>query len=183
MTRIRGEAGAVAALVMTPIVAAAPAVAVESTESTKSTHCVVETRPMAELERGVPTEARCYPTVTELLRANGLAGAAEGAVSIDEAQRRFAAAGYLAYHHVDANAGGISLAVSGSCDGSGIASLPAGFNDQISSTRHLLCGRIKHFADANAAGDHQITSAGYNAVVNMNGQLNDRVSSTYYYET
>jgi hypothetical protein len=91
-------------------------------------------------------------------------------------------AGYLAYHYIDADGWGGSLAVSGSCNGSGL-NLGAGWNDMISSTRHQACGRIKHFSDANGSGDYQITQAAAGGVVNLNGSLNDRVSSTYYYES
>jgi hypothetical protein len=181
MTKFRGEVGAVAALVVAPMAVPTSAVASDTPEADAGTHCVVETAPLDDLARGARTEPRCYSTVTELLRANGLAGALERSIGIDEATQRFAGAGFLAYHYVDAHGGGASLAVSGTCGGSGLSPLPPGFNDQVSSTRHLQCGRIKHFSDANGGGDHQITTGAFNAVVNMNGLLNDRVTSTFYY--
>jgi hypothetical protein len=92
--------------------------------------------------------------------------------------RSLAADQPLATHYVDANGLGASLTVYGSsCEGGGV-NLSSPYNDVISSTRHLLCGRIKHFADANANGDYQITTGG---LANMNATMNDRTSSIYYY--
>ena len=84
----------------------------------------------------------------------------------------------LADHYVDAGGQGLHLTVFGaSCDGGGL-NLSAPYNDAISSTVHGLCGRIKHFSEANAGGDNQITMGG---TANMNPGMNDRTSSIYYY--
>jgi hypothetical protein len=144
-------------------------------------HCVVETLPLDVLARGVPTPVRCHPTMTALLSSMGLTSSTERGIDASEGVRRLLGSGVaLAVHHQDAGAGGGLLAVTGTCEGSGL-NMPGGFNDVMSSTRHQACGRIKHFSDANGGGDHQITEGAAGAVVNMNGSLNDRVSSTYYY--
>jgi hypothetical protein len=93
-----------------------------------------------------------------------------------------AAAGPLAIHYEHASGQGDSLLINGECNGSGIT-FPVGdpWNEVISSTRHQWCGTVKHFSGPGATGDVQITNGGFGVLNNVNGQLNDRVSSTYYF--
>jgi hypothetical protein len=82
----------------------------------------------------------------------------------------------IARHYTGIDGTGSMLTVTGSCGGS--LQLAGGWNDTISSTQHGICGRIKHFTDVNGGGANQITTGG---TANMNGTLNDQVSSVYYY--
>ena len=107
----------------------------------------------AEMQQGIKSEVTCYRTHSEMLAARGISS------------RGLLGGSVLADHYVDAGGQGLHLTVFGaSCDGGGL-NLSAPFNNAISSTVHGLCGRIKHFSEANAGGDNQITTGG---TANMN---------------
>lgn len=163
MSVFRRDLGAFAALAALP--AALPlAGSVAPAAAQAPTQCMTRLLSPEQMATGMPSQVRCYRTHAEMLSAAGI--------------RSLAADQPLATHYLDANGLGASLTVYGSsCDGGGV-NLSGPYDDAISSTRHLLCGRIKHFAEPNAGGDHQITTGG---LVNMNANMNDRTSSIYYY--
>jgi hypothetical protein len=176
MAVLRKEFGALAALVAVPI-AAPPVAAAPQGDANK---CVATTLSFDEIQRGETSDVECYRTFNEMLAARGLAPADGHGVDVDEAATLFGLGGAVAWHHEHGGGGGSYLTVNGSCDGGGIV-LPSAWNDRISSTAHGLCGKIKHFSEANATGDYQITYGSDGQTVNLNGQLNDRVSSIFYY--
>ena len=158
MSVIRKELGAFIALAALPVVAptaAAPAAPLAN-------DCATTLLSPTEMQQGVKSEVNCFRTHNEMLAARGISsrGVLGGAI--------------LADHYVDAGGQGLHLTVFGaSCDGGGL-NLSAPYNDAISSTVHGLCGRIKHFSEANAGGDNQITMGG---TANMNPGMNDRTRS------
>jgi hypothetical protein len=176
MSVLRKEFGALAALVAVPI--AAPSV-VEAPQG-DAAKCVTTTLSIDAMRRGETSEVECYRTFNEMLDARGLAPADGHRMGANEAATLLGLGGAIARHHEHQGGGGTFLIVNGSCDGGGIA-LPPEWNDRFSSTTHGLCGKIKHFSEANATGDYQITFGTDGQTVNVNGQLNDRVSSIYYY--
>jgi len=147
------QLGVVAALAALPVVAPAPAVAASAPRQ-----CVTRTLTAEQVARGERSQVTCYDGSSPMLLRTLLADPV------------------LARHYTGANGTGSVLTVTGSCGGS--VQLSGGWNDTISSTEHGICGRIKHFTDVNGGGANQITTGG---VVNMNGTLDDQVSSVYYY--
>jgi hypothetical protein len=163
MSSIRKELTAFAALAALPT--ALPMVGPAGARPVPQ-QCMTHVLSAQEMRRGVHSEVTCYRTTTEMLAAAG----ADGFRDVLDVP--------LATHYVDANGSGDSLTVFGaSCNGGG-TNLTGEWNDSISSTLHQLCGRIKHFADANAGGDYQITTGG---LVSLSPSMNDRTSSVYYY--
>jgi hypothetical protein len=167
MAVIRRELGAFAALAALPAVM--PAVA-PATAAPAADQCVTRLLSAAEMHEGVRSEVKCYRTQAEMLAASG----------ISSGFRTPMADSLLAVHNTF-GAGSLSV-YGGTCGGGGL-NLSAPYNDAITSTTHGVCGRIKHFAYANANGDYQITSASFGTTVAMNATMTGRTSSIYYYSS
>jgi hypothetical protein len=144
--------GVVVALTALPVVAPVPVDAASGPRQ-----CVTRTLTAEQVARGERSQITC---------------ADDGAPAL----RTLQSGDVLARHYTGINGSGNVLTVTGSCGGS--LQLSGEWNDTISSTQHGICGRIKHFTDANGGGANQITMGG---TANMNGTLNDQVSSVYYY--
>jgi hypothetical protein len=176
MPRRFGAAAAVLGAAAAPVAVAQPALADSS-----GSHCSTRALSPTQLDAGELSEIRCFATFAESLAAIGVE--APAGLSPADAEGVAALSAVLAVHY-DGNFGtGASLAIGGSdCNGGGI-SFSAGdpWNDVISSTEHRLCGRVKHWVDANYSGSYQNTQGGYGAVVNMNATLTNKVSSIKYY--
>jgi hypothetical protein len=167
MSVIRKELGAFAALAALP---AAMSAGAPATAAPVANQCSTRLLSAAEMQAGVQSEVNCYRTQAEMLAASGIRGGFRSPL----------ADSLLATHNT-IGAGSLSV-YGGTCGGGGV-NLSAPYNDAITSTTHGVCGRIKHFADANANGDYQITSGSYGTTVTMNGTMTRRTSSIYYYSS
>ena len=169
MSVIRKELGAFAVLVALPAVmpVVAPATAAPAP---LANHCMTRLLSAEQMRSGVQSEVTCYRTQAEMLAAAGIRGGIKSPLGVT----------VLAVHTAS---GAVPLQVVGTvCDGGG-TNLIAPYNDAITSTTHGICGRIKHFVDANGNGQNQITAGSYGTTVNLNGTLSGRVTSIYYYST
>jgi hypothetical protein len=177
MSVARTHVGAAAALG-----AIAVTVPTARAEPPPAAHCVTQTLPTEQIRRGGTSPTECFSTFDEALASIGVAPERRRSVTPASAGIALAASGIVAVHYEHTGAAGETLTVFGECNGSGINMGPGDpWNDRISSTRHQLCGTVKHFADWGATGDYYITTGVWGAIRNMNGLLNDRSSSIFYF--
>jgi hypothetical protein len=147
-------------------------------------HCSTRALTAAQIDRGERSTVACFPTFVESMAALGVTVPANATPRDLRIQSVAALSGVLAIHYDGFSASGSSLSVGGTDCGGGGISLPAGdsWNDRISSTKHQLCGRVKHWTDANYSGTSQLTEGGFNVARDMNSSLHDNVTSIRYYE-
>lgn len=145
-------------------------------------HCTTPALTPDQLRAGARSALRCHDTFAEAMGAVGVAVPADAPLAVQR-EAAMASGSVLALHHEHASGGGASLSVTGaSCDGGGVSlSASDPWNDRISSTRHQLCTQIKHWSGAGYTGDVQLTEGGAGIVRNMNGTLNDAVTSMRYW--
>lgn len=84
----------------------------------------------------------------------------------------------VARHYDSTGASGAHLQVTGSC-GQQVVLTSSQWNNRISSTRHYACGTVKHYTGI-MAGSVQMTQGPSGWWENMNGTLNNNVSSLAY---
>lgn len=160
-----------------PDVAAPPADA-----ATSGRHCATVALTVDQLRAGARSAVRCHDTFAEAVAELGV-DAPAGAPLAVQRQAALASGSVLAVHFEHANGGGASLSVGGSaCDGGGVSlSSSDWWNDRISSTGHRVCTQVKHWTGAGYTGSVQFTEGSYGVVRNMDGTLNDAVSSMRYW--
>lgn len=196
---------AVAALALPALPAGAAEVGkvVGPTISERHPYCVTSVLPLEAIQAGEQSVFTCFRTAEAqraelgyapedlMLPQSDLRGTS-GRVDMASRDRASAVAAsvlgpdqtFWAVHTDGFNGGGLRLTVTGSingCDGSGI-SMPwyDGWNDAISSTRHYVCGTVKHFLDEQFEGPFLTTTGTPGTVRNMNSAMNNQVSSMKY---
>jgi hypothetical protein len=196
-------AGAVA--LPTVVVVAPPSAVGQATEREEALpFCSTYVLTAEQITAGVTSRVDCYATLAEsrvavglspdesteaeLSAARAVTGEAKSQGAADRADGLAVAAssGNLAWaRHYDYVGGGASFTVSGpatGCDGSGI-SFAAGdpWNDRISSTRHYLCGKVKHWTDGGFGGNLDITVGLLNQLLGLGGLLDNQATSMRYF--
>lgn len=143
------------------------------------TDCVTTALTPEQLAAGGKPTVTCYPTLADALSSTGIE--VDPYASRQELLDAAALSStILAIHYDGSNGTGGSLSVNGTaCNGGGISftgSL-AGWDNRVSSTRHYLCGTIKHWDASNYAGDQETTSGG---LANLSSLSNRSTSISYH---
>jgi hypothetical protein len=145
-------------------------------------HCATRQLMLEQLRAGARSQVRCFPTFREAMASLDVRVPTDATLAEQQAVA-MQSSSILAVHHDGANGSGDSFSVGGtSCDGGGI-SLAAGdpWNDRISSTRHRLCTKVKHWVDAGYTGSSQLTEGSDGTLMNLNGTLSNAVTSIRYW--
>ncbi len=139
-------------------------------------HCATRMLTPSELDEGKMSSILCFST--RQLATRSLDG------HVADSVRRADTSGLVAIHYDSSGGSGTSLSIAGTdCNGGGI-NLDAAdpWNDLISSTRHQLCSKIKHFETYNAGpGASQLTENGSGWSANLNSSVSNKVSAIRYY--
>lgn len=140
--------------------ASSPAVADESPALVMS--CTTSTLPIEEVQKGATSDVWC-----EWVEPGEWAGSMLRATTV-------------ATHYDNVDGIGPALTVTGQCGQS--ISFGAGdpWNNTIGSTRHHVCGNIKHFDNANLTGDSLLTTGLFNFLWGSLGTMQNRTSSVGY---
>lgn len=141
-------------------VAASPPVAVAA-DPPMIEHCITFALPVEEVRAGAVNEVECW--YEEEYTPVSMRGSS------------------LMMVHWDYSFGsGTAYDVYGSgCTGLAVNFSGGYFDNRTTSTTHISCGNAKHYTGA-FSGSNQLTSGGYGAVYNLNGTLNNAVSSVEY---
>jgi hypothetical protein len=162
--RRRGALGAVLGATAAALAAPVPAPAAPGpgAEPEPIRVCWTQALSPEEVDAGETSEITCATTSATAGRAAALL------------------AGGTAIHYDGANGTGSELHVGGTC-GSRL-DIPAGdwWNNRISSTEFVSCGNVKHYVGGGGTGASQLTTGVAGGVVNLNGTLNNQVSSVDY---
>lgn len=139
-----------------------------------ATHCVVEIVDQRKNGEFVLTDPSCFDDLEDAMNQAGLG---TGLDTVDEIQAAVAASSVtIGIHYDGANYTGASISVVGGICNGGHANMSPSWDNRISSTISLVCGRIRHWTGANKTGSAQDTLPNGN----LSSPVNNQVSSIQY---